>query len=138
MKNQPFSYRQSCFAMAIFGCMAFILGVITILYPSYLVNTLNLSASDTNALRLALTLSGIASTNMGAYYIYMAYYEVIPFFKITVVFRMLITVPVILYWSIVYGQDSFLLIALWEGVGALWVLIALKYDSNYLKRIEEI
>lgn len=138
MKNKPFLYQQSCIAMAVFGCMAFILGLVTIRYPSYLISTLNLSASDTIALRVTITLNGIASTNMGAYYLYMAYHEVVPFFKITVVFRLLITVPVILYWYFAHEQDSFLLVALWEGLGALWVLGALKYDRFYLKAVEEV
>ncbi|MBL4650543.1 MAG: hypothetical protein JKY03_12500 [Aureispira sp.] len=132
MKNEHFSYRQSCFAMAVFGCTAFILGLVTILYPSYMINALNLSESDTAGLRSTIALNGIASTNMGAYYLYMVYHKVVPFFKATVIFRLLVTVPVILYWYFVHGQDSFLSIALWEAVGALWVFGALWYDTRRL------
>lgn len=119
--------------MAVFGATAFVLGIVTIVYPDYLINTLGLSEHDTTALRAMITLNGVAATNMGAYYMYMVYHKVVPFFKITVVFRLLITVPVVLYWYITYNQDSFLSIALWEGIGALWVLAALKYDTNHQK-----
>jgi hypothetical protein len=136
MKNKSSSYQQSCIAMTVFGFMAFILGLVTILYPTYMINTLNLSASDTIVLRGTIVLNGIAGTNMGAYYLYMAYHKVVPFFKITVVFRLLITVPVILYWYFAHGQDTFLPIALWEAIGAIWVLGALKYDKRRLDLVE--
>lgn len=138
MKNKHFPYKQSCIAMAIFGGMAFVLGLVTILYPKYLIDSLNLTESDTIAMRSMITLNGIAATNMGAYYLYMVYHKVIPFFKITVIFRLLITVPVMLYWYFVHNQDALLQIALWEGIGALWVFAALKYDHHHLKKIENI
>lgn len=135
MKNKSFPYQQSCLAMAVFGCMALILGLVTILCPDYMIKTLNLSGSDTAGLRSTITLNGIASTNMGAYYLYMVYHKVVPFFKVTVIFRLLVTVPVILYWYFVNGQDSFLSIAAWEGLGALWVFGALRYDKSRLEAV---
>ncbi len=132
MKRRTCSYQQSRIAMAVFGGMAFILGITTIFHPSYMVERLNLFSVDTTELRSIIVLSGIASTNMGAYYLYMAYHRVIIFFKITIVFRLLITVPVLVYWCVIQDQDALLLIALWEGFGALWVLLALIYDNNRL------
>ena len=134
MKNK--SYQQSCLAMAVFGCTALLLGLVTILYPDYMIDILGLSKDDTAGLRSAIALNGIASTNMGAYYLYMVYHKVVPFFKVTVIFRLMVTVPVILYWYFVNGQDSFLSIAAWEGLGALWVFGALRYDESRLGAVE--
>lgn len=130
MNNESLSYKQSCIAMAVFGGMAFILGLITIISPTYLINNLDLSASDNAGLRATIALNGVAATNMGAYYLYMVYHKVVPFFRITVVFRLLITVPVILYWYFAHGQEAFLSVALWEGIGAFWVFGALWYDER--------
>lgn len=130
MKNECLSYKQSCIAMAVFGGMAFVLGLVTIISPTYLINMLDLSASENEGLRATIALNGVAAMNMGAYYLYMVYHKVVPFFRITVVFRLLITVPVILYWYFAHEQAAFLSVALWEGIGALWVFGALWYDER--------
>eukprot|EP01083_Nonionella_stella_P023349 64592_1 len=126
-------YKHSCIATSIFGVNALTLGCFTIINHEFMLKTLQLNVS--NASKILMQMNGIASFNMGSYYLYMAYHRVSTFFEITIPFRMFVTFGVISYSSFKYSNKYLLMIALWELGGALHSLAALKYDEYAYKQV---
>lgn len=126
----------SGWTMFIFGVMAFLLGLIGVFRPEFLLTLLGFEAID-RAQRAAgdytvvyMTASSMASFNIGIYYVLAALNDLKTFYRWTVPFRM---VTVIVFTILVITQVAplkFIGIPIWEGSGALATGIALYLDDR--------
>ncbi|MFE0590968.1 hypothetical protein [Micromonospora echinospora] len=120
--------------VAVFGGMALLSGVLGLLWPAALLGMLGLAVPPTRAsgdyTGTFLVASSMAAFNMGVYYLLAAVGDWRPFFRFTVVFR-LVTVCV---FTLVVVADvapvGFLGVAVWEGVGALATALGLRVDAR--------
>ncbi|MCL7460692.1 hypothetical protein AB0I85_20795 [Micromonospora echinofusca] len=120
--------------MAVFGVLALLMGAVGLLWPEALLRLLGLEVPATRAAGdhtgTFLTASSMASFNMGVYYLLATATEWRPFFRFTVLFR-LVTFTV---FSIAVLADvapgRFFGVALWEGLGAAATAVGLWWDDR--------
>ena len=128
--------NTSSWTMLLFGVAAFLLGLIGIISPSFMLSTLGLQVVEkaqraTYDYTLAfVTTSSMASFNMGIYYILAALSNWKTFYRWTVPFRM-VTFTVFTL-SVVSGNapGSFIGVAAWELVGAITTGAALYHEQR--------
>ncbi|MGN9767578.1 hypothetical protein ACTMS2_20775 [Micromonospora sp. SD12] len=120
--------------IAVFGVLALLMGAVGLLWPEALLRLLGLEVPATRAAGdhtgTFLTASSMASFNMGVYYLLATATEWRPFFRFTVLFR-LVTFTV---FSIAVLADvapgRFFGVALWEGLGAAATAVGLWWDGR--------
>jgi hypothetical protein len=115
----------SGWTMAVFGAMAFVLGLVGLVAPDVQLAMLGFVSVDPGQrspgdyTRVFMTASSMASVNMGVYYVLAAAVDFRAFFFWTVPFRVVtFTVFTTLVLTGV-APGSFFGVGLWEGVGAL-------------------
>ncbi len=130
MKLRNYAARWTMF---IFGFLAFVLGLVGLKNPNALLKQMGFTAvspqdrADHDYTHVFVLSSSMASTNMGIYYMLAALLNVRCFFTWTVPFRM---VTFSVFSTAVfkkYAPVKFLMVAVWELVGALltgWALWA--------------
>ena len=120
----------------IFGILAFLLGLLGLIRPEILLSILGFSVLD-RAARAAgdytlvfMTASAMASFNIGVYYILAALNNVKQFYKWTVPFRCVTFVVFTTVAIIGLAPANFLGVGIWELVGAIATLVALRSESK--------
>jgi len=131
----------SGWTMFIFGVLAFLLGLIGVLRPEFLLTLLgfevvNLAQRTTgDYTTVFLTASSMASFNIGIYYVLAALNDIKIFYRWTVPFRFVtVTVFIILVMTHV-APLKFLGVPAWEFSGALATGIAL-YLEDHKKTVQ--
>ncbi|MGC4791380.1 hypothetical protein ACLQ22_26545 [Micromonospora sp. DT178] len=120
--------------IAVFGVLALLMGAVGLVWPEALLRLLGLEVPATRAAGdhtgTFLVASSMASFNMGVYYLLATATEWRPFFRFTVVFR-LVTFTV---FSIAVLADiapgRFFGVAAWEGLGAVATAVGLWWDDR--------
>ncbi|TDE58657.1 hypothetical protein E1295_05070 [Nonomuraea mesophila] len=122
--------------MAVFGFLAFALGLLGLISPSTLLVMLGFEVLDTRPpgdyTLVYMAASSMAAVNMGVYYVFAASANYTPFFRWTVPFR-LVTFAV--FTTLVLtgaAPGKFFGVGLWEGLGALITGYALWREGNLL------
>lgn len=128
----------AAWTIAVFGGLALLLGAVGLVWPEALLTLLGFEVLPTaerapgDYTRTFVTASSMASFNMGVYYLLAAGSGWQPFFRFTVVFRLLtFTVFTVLVLAEV-APPRFLGVALWEGVGAVATGVALWLDRRQI------
>lgn len=126
----------SGWTMFIFGFLAFLLGLVGLIYPEFLLTMLGFTVVD-RAVRnsgdytiVFMMASSMASFNMGAYYMLAALKNVKTFFYWTVPFRLITFTVFTLAALNELAPMRFIGVGLWEGIGALATGIALYIESR--------
>ena len=124
--------------MFVFGFLAFVLGLVGLKNPQTLLKQMGFTAvppqdrADHDYTHIFVMTSSMASTNMGIYYMLAALLNVRRFFYWTVPFR-IVTFSVFTTAVLKkYAPVKFLMVAVWELVGALltgWALWAEKENA---------
>ncbi|MEW2379347.1 hypothetical protein AB0883_25065 [Micromonospora sp. NPDC047812] len=120
--------------IAVFGVLALLMGAVGLVWPEALLRLLGFEVPATRAAGdhtgTFLVASSMASFNMGVYYLLATATEWRPFFRFTVVFR-LVTFTV---FSIAVLADiapgRFFGVAAWEGLGAVATAVGLWWDDR--------
>ena len=120
--------------IAVFGLLALVVGAIGLIWPELMLRSLGFEVPETRTVGdhtgTFLTASSMASFNMGVYYLLATATEWRPFFRFTVVFR-LVTFAV---FSIAVLTDiapgGFIGVAIWEGLGAVATAVGLWWDDR--------
>lgn len=122
--------------IAVFGVLALLTGGAGLIVPEALLALLGFEVLDAaerapadNTLAF-FTASSMASFNMGVYYLVAAVTDWQPFFRFTVVFRL---VTFVVFTSLVLTDTApgrFLGVAVWEGAGALATGVGLWIDRR--------
>jgi hypothetical protein len=122
--------------IAVFGGLALLLGAVGLVRPEWLLAMLGfevLAPADRvvgDHTRTFVAASSMASFNMGVYYLLAAWTEWRPFFRFSVLFRLLtFTVFTVLVLTEV-APGRFFGVALWEGLGAVATAACLWYDRR--------
>jgi hypothetical protein len=120
--------------VAVFGALAFALGALGLVSPDTLLGLLGFEVPAAREpgdyTPVFVAASSMASFNMGVYYLVAAATEWRPFFRATVVFRL---VTVTAFTALVVtgaAPERFLGVAAWEGFGALATGAALLVDAR--------
>jgi hypothetical protein len=129
----------SSWTMLIFGLMAFILGLVGILRPEFLLWQLGFEIVERSQRAghdytlVFIVASSMASFNMGAYYVLAAFHNLKSFYRWTVPFRA-VTFTVFT-GSVILGlaPQRFLMVGVWELVGAMATGAALYYERKQEK-----
>ncbi|HBX70065.1 MAG TPA: hypothetical protein DEH25_11990 [Chloroflexi bacterium] len=120
----------------IFGVIAFLLGIVGIINPEFILRTLGFefvaraNRANSDYTLVFIVASSMASLNMGVYYILAAINNVRKFYGWTVPFRCL---TFIVFSTVVLSGNApimFLGIAAWELSGAIATGIALYYEKK--------
>jgi hypothetical protein len=117
--------------IAVFGALAFLLGVVGLVRPETLLTLLGFEvvpAADRAAgdyTRTFMAASSMASVNMGVYYLVAASTDWRPFFRFTVPFRLVTFTVFTLLVLVGTAPTRFLGVGLWEGLGAVATGVAL-------------
>ncbi|MFD7324506.1 hypothetical protein ACFV9D_26000 [Streptomyces sp. NPDC059875] len=125
--------------MAVFGLLAAALGVVGLVAPDTMLTVMGFeptseaSRADDDHTLVFLTASSMAALNMGVYYVLASLADWKPFFRWTVPFRLLTCAVFTL--AVVTGRApaGFLVVGLWEGLGAVVTGAALRYESRARK-----
>nr|MDT0660068.1 hypothetical protein [Micromonospora sp. DSM 115978] len=126
----------SGWTIAVFGGLALLLGAVGLIWPDSLLVMLGFEAlddgdrADGDYTRTFMAASSMASFNMGVYYLLAAATDWQPFFRFTVVFR-LVTFAV--FTTLVLTDTApvrFIGVAIWEAVGALATGVALRLERG--------
>ncbi|MEH1099224.1 hypothetical protein [Micromonospora sp. CPCC 205561] len=120
--------------IAVFGVLALLMGAVGLVWPETLLRLLGFEVPATRTVGdhtgTFLMASSMASFNMGVYYLLATATEWRPFYRFTVVFR-LVTFAV---FSIAVLADvapgRFFGVAAWEGVGAVATAVGLWWDRR--------
>jgi hypothetical protein len=122
--------------IAVFGGMAALLGAVGLVWPDAVLTGLGFDVVDPDRrgpgdyTRVFLAASSMASLNMGVYYLVAAATEWRPFFRFTVVFRLL---TFAVFTALVLADVAparFLGVALWEAAGAVATGLALAHEAR--------
>lgn len=122
--------------IAVFGAMALLLGAIGLVWPDALLTLLGFELLEPGEraggdyTRAFMAASSMASFNMGVYYLLAAITDWQPFFRFTVVFRL---VTFVVFSGLVLAEVAptrFLGVAIWEAVGALVTGVALWFERR--------
>jgi hypothetical protein len=126
----------SGWTMFIFGALAFLLGLVGLIRPEWLLSLLGFTVIE-RAQRTAgdytivfMTASSMASFNMGVYYMLSALNDLKKFYFWTVPFRLVTFTVFTLVALQGIAPMRFIGVGLWEGLGALATGIALYTDSR--------
>ncbi|WP_165974690.1 hypothetical protein [Nonomuraea deserti] len=126
----------SGWTIAVFGVLAFALGLLGLISPDTLLVMLGFEVLDTRPpgdyTLVYMAASSMAAVNMGVYYVFAASANYTPFFRWTVPFR-LVTFAV--FTTLVLtgaAPGEFFGVGLWEGLGALITGFALWREGNLL------
>lgn len=127
--RRPQSYAG--WSIAIFGALALILGVASLIEPTVMLRS---AGAPTSHPVLFVRISAMAATNMGVYYLLAAAAETRSFFVWTVPFRCL--TAAVFTSMVVAGvaPTGMLGVAAWEFAGAVATAIALRSDRNRMTR----
>ncbi|WP_449063962.1 hypothetical protein [Planomonospora algeriensis] len=124
----------SGWTIAVFGLLAFLLGLLGLLSPDTTLEMLGFEVLQTRApgdyTLVYMAASSMAAVNMGVYYMLASAVDFRPFFLWTVPFR-LVTFTV--FTTLVVTGEApakFLGVGLWEGAGALITGAALWWESR--------
>ncbi|MDG4833889.1 hypothetical protein O7627_31955 [Solwaraspora sp. WMMD1047] len=126
----------SGWTVAVFGGTALLLGAVGLVWPDSLLVLLGFEVlddagrADGDYTRTFMAASSMASFNMGVYYLLAAVTDWRPFFRFTVIFR-LVTFTV--FTTLVLTDTApvrFIGVAVWEAVGALATGIALAVERR--------
>ncbi|MEO3742318.1 hypothetical protein [Plantactinospora sp. B5E13] len=126
----------AAWTIAVFGGLAVLLGAVGLIRPEVLLGLLGFEVLGSaeratgDYTRTFVTASSMASFNMGVYYLLAATMDWRPFFRFTVVFRLVtFTVFTVL---VVTGTAPlrFLGVAVWEGLGAVATGVGLWLDRT--------
>jgi hypothetical protein len=122
--------------MFIFGILAFLLGLVGLIRPEFLLSLLGFEPVD-RALRASgdytivfMTASSMASFNMGVYYVFAAINDVKIFYRWTVPFRVVTFTVFTIIVIAKIAPVNFLGVGIWELVGALSTGIALYIEDR--------
>lgn len=128
--------NASSWTIFIFGVLAFLLGIASIIAPNFILQQLGFEVID-QASRpsfdytlVYLLAAGMASLNMGAYYILAALNNMKRFYSWTVPFRTLTFIVFTIGTLAGIAPSRFFLVAAWELVGALATGIALFVENK--------
>jgi uncharacterized membrane protein HdeD (DUF308 family) len=126
----------SGWTMFVFGVIALLLGLLSLLRPETLLSILGFSVLE-RAARTAgdytlvfVTASSMASFNIGAYYILAALNDLKPFCKWTVSYRALTFIVFTIAALTGLAPTRFILVGVWELTGAITTGLALRAESN--------
>ncbi|GAA3167143.1 hypothetical protein GCM10010466_67290 [Planomonospora alba] len=124
----------SGWTIAVFGLLAFLLGVLGLVSPGTLLGMLGFEVIENRApgdyTLVYMAASSMAAVNMGVYYMLAAAVDFRPFFLWTVPFR-LVTFTVFTTLVVTGAAPAkFFGVGLWEGVGALITGAALWWERN--------
>ncbi|GAT66641.1 hypothetical protein PS9374_02291 [Planomonospora sphaerica] len=124
----------SGWTIAVFGLLAFLLGLLGLVSPGTTLEMLGFEVLQTRApgdyTLVYMAASSMAAVNMGVYYMLASAVDFRPFFLWTVPFR-LVTFTV--FTTLVVTGEApakFLGVGLWEGAGALITGAALWWESR--------
>lgn len=128
--------NPSSWTMVIFGVLAFILGLMSLINPNNTLNQLGFEIVDKSQRAshdytlVFITASSMASFNIGVYYILAALNNLKKFYLWTVPFRM-VTFTVFTI-SVLTGlaPARFEIVAVWELTGAILTGLALWYEKQ--------
>jgi hypothetical protein len=126
----------SGWTMFVFGVLALLMGLIGLVRPELLLSLLGFTVVD-RAARAAgdytlmfIIASSMASFNMGAYYILASLNDVKQFYRWTVPFRCLTFLVFTTVTLSGLAPSRFIVVGVWEGLGALATGWALRYDNK--------
>mmetsp|Transcript_19254 Transcript_19254/g.23430 ORF Transcript_19254/g.23430 Transcript_19254/m.23430 type:complete len:212 (-) Transcript_19254:996-1631(-) len=131
--QRKIEYRSQ-HAMFWFGIGSLLLGVISLVWPTFMSMLLSINfPSDKQSYELVETFVRISSVfviNIGAYYMYASIIHNSSFYAITVPIRLFTFTVLMLLIISGLVPAGFLGLAVWEGIGALWLAHALHEDMN--------
>lgn len=120
--------------IAVFGALAFALGIVGLLSPATLLGMLGFEALDQRApgdyTLVYMAASSMAAINMGVYYVFAAASEFRSFYLWTVPFRLLTCTVFTILVLTEMAPAEFLGVGLWEGAGALITGTALWIEAK--------
>ena len=126
----------SGWTMLIFGVLAFLLGLLGLVRPEWVLSLLGFTVLE-RAARTAgdytlvfATASAMASFNMGVYYILAALNDLKAFYKWTVPFRCLTFLVFTITALTHVAPTRFILVGAWELAGAIATAITLGFDAK--------
>ena len=136
MTNLAFKIRSaSGWTMFVFGVLAFVLGIVGLVHPEWILAMLGFQVLERAARASGdytvtfLTASSMASFNMGVYYILAVASDFKPFYGWTVPFRV-VTFSVFTIAAISgVAPIGFMGIGIWELVGAIATGLALYFEG---------
>ncbi|TMR34779.1 hypothetical protein ETD85_15795 [Nonomuraea zeae] len=122
--------------MAVFGFLAFALGLLGLISPETLLVMLGFEVLDARPAGdytlVYMAASSMAAVNMGVYYVFAASANYTPFFRWTVPFR-LVTFTVFTTLVLTGAAPAkFFGVGLWEGLGAVITGFALWREGSLL------
>jgi len=126
----------SGWTMAVFGVLAFLLGLLGILFPEVILSLLGFQVipraerAPGDYTLVFVIASAMASFNIGAYYVLAALNDMKPFYLWTVPFRMVTFAVFSLVVLSGIAPVAFLGVGVWELVGALATGGALYYERR--------
>ncbi|MGC5017557.1 hypothetical protein [Micromonospora sp. DT47] len=120
--------------IAVFGVLALLMGALGLVWPEAQLRLLGFEVPETRAAGdhtgTFLTASSMASFNMGVYYLLATATEWRPFYRFTVVFRLVTFTVFTLTVLADVAPDRFIGVALWEGLGAVATALGLHWDAR--------
>ncbi|GAA3568831.1 hypothetical protein GCM10022419_057070 [Nonomuraea rosea] len=126
----------SGWTIAVFGFLAFALGLLGLISPETLLVMLGFEVLDARPAGdytlVYMAASSMAAVNMGVYYVFAASANYTPFFRWTVPFRL---VTFVVFTTLVVtgaAPAKFFGVGLWEGLGAVITGFALWREGNLL------
>ncbi|MFD1938362.1 MULTISPECIES: hypothetical protein [Nonomuraea] len=132
---------MSGWTIAVFGLLAFALGLFGLIRPDDLLGLLGFQVLETRGpgdyTKVYMAASSMAAVNMGVYYMLAAASDWTPFFRWTVPFRM---VTFAVFTTLVVtgaAPAEFFGVGLWEGLGALVTGLALWREGKLVQRSSE-
>lgn len=126
----------SAWTIAVFGFLAFALGLVGLIWPDVLLSLLGFEvlavrqAGDYTKVYMAA--SSMAAVNMGVYYMLAAASNWTPFFRWTVPFRLVTFTVFTLLVLTGAAPGKFFGVGLWEGLGAVITGFALWREGRLL------
>lgn len=137
MNMQNWRLRNpSSWTMFIFGVLAFLLGLIGVIRPEFILQTLSLEALERSVrvegdyTLMFVTASSMASFNMGIYYVLASLNNLKQFYWWTVPFRMVTFAVFMLAVATDIAPTAFIGVAVWELIGAILTGMALIYEER--------
>ena len=131
----------SGWTMFIFGILAFLFGLISLIRPEILLSVLGFENVD-RALRASgdytivfITASSMASFNIGIYYMLAAVNDVKIFYRWTVPFRIVTFTVFTIIVIAKIAPMKFIGVGIWELVGALSTGVALYIEDHKLQEV---
>lgn len=133
----------SGWTMFTFGVLAFILGLVGLIRPEFLLSLLGFETIS-RAQRAAgdytivfITASSMASFNIGIYYILAALNDIKIFYRWTVPFRVVTFLVFTALTLTGIAPKGFIGVGIWELIGALSTGIALYFEGSKLQTVPE-